>query len=254
MVVSWGVRCRLAFAIFLACAMGSVQQDAHADDEKNFLVVIDPGHGGNNTGAPGVGGVHEKEFTLALASRLKDILEAADIRVVLTRTDDKFLSLRERTAVANRVGADLFVSLHANASPSHNRRGFETFVLSPEAVAIDAPALRPPGNNRSRMQADSDEISAVLESWQREHSVERAVTLSRMVQKEIEQTRGKKFNRGAKQSSMHVLLGAQMPAVLIEVGFIDHPKEGMELQDPEVQNQLSAAIAKAISKFLATTL
>ena len=223
--------------------------------EKDALVVIDPGHGGNNLGAKAsdaAGGFHEKRLTLILAKTLGKILEQRGLRVVYTRTDDRFLSLRNRTAVANRVNADVFISLHANASPTHEHRGFETYILSPEAVAIDAPALRPPGTNRAQLGVSDDATAGILDSWQREKAVEDSVDLSKLMQSALERVRGTNQNRGAKQSSMHVLLGARMPAVLVEVGFIDHPEEGPDLFRPTVQRELSEAIADAVSEFLTT--
>ncbi|MGN6104957.1 MAG: N-acetylmuramoyl-L-alanine amidase family protein, partial [Kofleriaceae bacterium] len=105
------------------------------------VVVIDPGHGGSNTGARGVV-LPEKQLTLALANQVAERLRARAITVELTRTTDATLTLRQRVAHADRLPADLFVSLHANASTSRSQRGFETFVLSPRAIDIDGRAHR----------------------------------------------------------------------------------------------------------------
>src|SRR5215831_9593700 len=106
-------------------------------------VVIDPGHGGSNTGAGGVvEGLFEKRLTLALAREVAARLEAAGVEVKLTRTSDTYVSLRERVRIANAAGPELFVSLHANASPTHAQRGTETYILTPEALAVDTRAIR----------------------------------------------------------------------------------------------------------------
>src|SRR5262245_43781638 len=108
-----------------------------------LTVVLDPGHGGSNVGAAGVvEGLYEKRLTLALARAVERRLVAAGVNVVLTRTDDRFTSLRERVRRSAAAGADLFVSVHANASPARSQRGFETYILTPEAVDIDARAIR----------------------------------------------------------------------------------------------------------------
>ncbi|HUS62880.1 MAG TPA: N-acetylmuramoyl-L-alanine amidase, partial [Kofleriaceae bacterium] len=101
------------------------------------LVMLDPGHGGSNTGAASVmQGVFEKDLTLALANAVKQRLEAKGIAVQLTRDGDEYVSLRERTRRANAAEADLFISLHANASPARSQRGFETYLLTPQALDV----------------------------------------------------------------------------------------------------------------------
>ena len=107
------------------------------------LVVLDPGHGGSNAGAQGaVSTLHEKQLTLAIANQVAAKLRDKGIAVQLTRTDDRTLTLRQRTEIADRANADLFVSIHANASPTRTQRGYETYVLTPRGGDIDGRALR----------------------------------------------------------------------------------------------------------------
>jgi N-acetylmuramoyl-L-alanine amidase len=214
-------------------------------------VVLDPGHGGTNTGARGaVEGVVEKRVTLAIAQRLAEELRAAGLEVSLTRQIDRTLTLRQRSELANRAGADLFVSVHANASPSRSQRGFETYVLTPGGVDVIAPALRSdaPGARPTAAgrRAVSAEVAAVLDDIERGAAQWEAAELATAVQSSLRALRGRERDRGVRQDAHHVLLGATMPAILVEVGFVDHPIEGRELAQPETQQALAASIATAI--------
>jgi N-acetylmuramoyl-L-alanine amidase len=208
------------------------------------LVVIDPGHGGTNSGAPGLHG-HEKEVTLAISRRLKSELEGRGIAAVLTRTDDRYLTLRQRSELANELGAELFVSIHANASLKPGQRGFETYVLSRRAVDVDARALRA-DSGRPRLGLDR-ETSRILDDIERGTAQPAAADLARSINRHLGKARGRRADRGVKQESMHVLLGATMPAVLVEVGFMDDPVEGRELFEPEVQARIASALADGIA-------
>jgi len=214
------------------------------------LVVLDPGHGGSNAGAQGaVATLHEKQLTLAIANQVAVKLRDKGIAVQLTRTDDRTLTLRQRTEIADRANADLFVSIHANASPTRTQRGYETYVLTTKGVDVDARALRAePVTPRTGVDPD---IALVLDDVERGAAQWEAADLAARMQRAIKDRRGAEGDRGVRQDSEHVLLGATMPAVLVEVGFIDHPIEGKELAEPNVQAQLAAAIAEAIEDRLA---
>ncbi|HEY6035719.1 MAG TPA: N-acetylmuramoyl-L-alanine amidase [Kofleriaceae bacterium] len=209
------------------------------------LVVLDPGHGGSNAGAQGaVSTLHEKQLTLAIANQVAAKLRDKGIAVQLTRTDDRTLTLRQRTEIADRANADLFVSIHANASPTRTQRGYETYVLTTKGVDVDARALRAESIT-PRPGVDPD-IALVLDDVERGAAQWEAADLAARMQRALKDRRGAEGDRGVRQDSEHVLLGATMPAVLVEVGFIDHPIEGRELAEPNVQAQLAAAIAEAI--------
>lgn len=212
------------------------------------VVVIDPGHGGSNPGTKGAG-LHEKQLTLVLANLVAAKLRAANITVELTRSDDRTLTLRQRVAIANRRPADLFVSIHANASPTRTQRGYETFVLTARGVDIDGRALR--SDTTTPRPGVDPEIALVLDDVERGASQWEAADLAARMQRALRDRRGKEGDRGVRQDAHHVLLGATMPAVLVEVGFLDHPVEGKELADPAVQQQLANAIAEAITEQLA---
>lgn len=210
------------------------------------LVVIDPGHGGSNPGAAGaVEGLFEKQVTLAIALQVRDRLTAAGVDVVLTRQRDATLTLRQRVAEANRRGADAFVSIHANASIERVQRGYETYVLTAAGVDVDGRALRSEtGTPRAGVDA---ETALVLDDLERGAAQWEAADLATDLQRELRAVRGAAGDRGVRQDTHHVLLGATMPAVLVEVGFIDHPIEGRELADPAVQAEVAGALARAIA-------
>ena len=214
------------------------------------VVVLDPGHGGSNLGAQGaVPGLHEKQLTLAVAEQVAARLRAHGITVVLTREGDRTMTLRQRMEVADRLPADLFVSIHANASPARSQRGYETYVLPPRGVDIDGRALRS-DSGTPRPGVDPD-TALVLDDVERGASQWEAAELAARIQHALRDRRGPEGDRGVRQDVDHVLLGATMPAVLVEIGFIDHPIEGRELAEPGVQAQLAGAIAEAIEDQLA---
>jgi N-acetylmuramoyl-L-alanine amidase len=208
-------------------------------------VVLDAGHGGTNAGAKGAAvGVWEKDVTLALAREVAAELRAAGLDVVLTRDGDQTLTLRQRSAAANRLHADVFVSLHANASPRRNQRGFETYVLTPSAVELTAPALR--GDAATPRPGLSAEVAGVLDDIERSAAQWESAELAADVQDSLRALRGAEYDRGVRQDAQHVLLGATMPAVLVEVAFIDHPVEGRELIEPRTRHAIAKAVAEAI--------
>ena len=240
-------------AAIVGSAAGEIGRDtpaAAAAPASRPRVVLDPGHGGSNPGATGaLPGLHEKQLTLILARAVRDRLVASGIDVVLTRDRDATSTLRRRMEVANQLAADLFVSIHANASPTRAQRGFETYLLSPAAVDIDGRALRSDsGTPRPGLDA---ETALVLDDVERGAAQWESAELALAIQHELRAVRGADGDRGVRQQSHHVLLGATMPAALVEVGFIDHPLEGRELADPAVQAQIADAIAAGIRAQLA---
>jgi N-acetylmuramoyl-L-alanine amidase len=211
--------------------------------------MLDPGHGGSNPGATGATGMPEKQLSLALANRVADRLRARGIAVQLTRTTDRTLTLRQRVAIADRVPADLFVSIHANASPTRTQHGYETYVLTARGIDVDGRALR--SDTTTPRPGVDPEIALILDDVERGASQWEAAELAARMQHALRERRGGDGDRGVRQDAHHVLLGATMPAVLVEVGFIDHPLEGRQLADPAVQSQIAEAISDAIADQLA---
>jgi N-acetylmuramoyl-L-alanine amidase len=237
-----------ALAILLALTALAVPAGPAA---RPFVVVLDPGHGGSNTGAAGVvEGVYEKRLTLALARGVARRLESAPgVVVVLTREDDRFLTLRERVRRANAAGADLFVSVHANASPNRSQRGVETWVLAPEALEIDTPALR--GADGAPRPGLDRATAAILDDVERGVAQIGAARLATLIQARLRQARPESPDRGVRQGSFDVLMGPTMPAVLVEVGFLDNPVEGAELLRRDVRAGIADALAAAILDYRA---
>ena len=209
------------------------------------LVVLDAGHGGSNMGAAAaVAGIFEKQVNLAYVRGIRRHLLEKGVRVLLTRNSDRYLTLRQRVAFANYVGADALVSIHMNATPTHSQRGYETYILTPKAVQVDASALRiGTGIQRPRVDWMTQRI---LEEVERGVVFPQAARLAGAIQAGLRQVHGVKGDRGVRQDSMHVLLGATMPAVLVEVGFLDHPIEGPSLLTKKTHSEVTNAIAQAI--------
>jgi N-acetylmuramoyl-L-alanine amidase len=238
-------------AVMIAGFLGSFA--AHAalasPQSPRPLVILDPGHGGSNPGARGTTGLQEKQLSLLLANRVADRLRARGVTVQLTRTADQTLTLRQRVAIADRAPADLFISIHANASPTRTQRGYETYVLTARGVDVDGRALR--SDTTTPRPGVDPEVALILDDVERGASQWEAADLASRIQRSLRDRRGPDGDRGVRQDAHHVLLGATMPAVLVEVGFIDHPLEGRQLAEPAVQAQLAEAIAEAIADQLA---
>jgi N-acetylmuramoyl-L-alanine amidase len=236
--------------IIVAWMLASVPALASPQSAKQLpVVMIDPGHGGSNAGATGVTGLHEKQLSLVIANRVADRLRARGVVVQLTRTADRTLTLRQRVAMADRLPADLFVSVHANASPTRTQHGYETYVVTARGLDVDGRALRS-DTTTPRPGVDPD-VALVLDDVERGAAQWEAAELAARMQRALRDRRGSDGDRGVRQDAHHVLLGATMPAVLVEVGFIDHPVEGRQLADPAVQAQLADAITEAIAEQLA---
>lgn len=210
-----------------------------------FTVAIDAGHGGTNLGAAGLRpGLYEKRVTLEIARRVRKRLgNERGIRVVLCRDADVLLPVRARVRCANDAGARLFVSVHANASPETRRgaqRGFELYVLPTADVEHDATAAALTAAN---------EADAAFEGHRVRATAAESLAAARRISWQLADTLGPDRDRGIKQNgaSLDVLQGLKMPAVLVEVGFIDHPEEGQLLASPDGWERVAAALAKAIS-------
>ena len=225
-------------------------------------IVIDPGHGGSETGAIGPGGVQEKALTLDLARALAGRLGRLGVQTVLTRSEDATLPLDTRAAIANQNKADLFISIHLNSSLGANAYGTETYFLSPRATDPRAarsaatenapPAGGPPATSDTPAAAGGEQKDVDLILWELAQSRHMAESqrLANLIQGELNQTLQLK-DRGVKQAPFRVLVGAAMPAVLVELGFISNPDEEKKLQDPAYQDQLIEALARAVARYKA---
>ncbi len=219
------------------------------------LVVLDAGHGGHDPGATGPTGVQEKEVVLDVTRRVARMMEESGlgIKVVLSRTTDAFVPLRDRTNFANKQRADLFVSIHANAHPRSVSEGVETYFLSSEASDTEARQTAAFENGVVQLESPAarqktDAIKSILwdlaqSEFQQESSFLAETVLDSM-------TRSLRLvNRGVKQAGFFVLGGAAMPAILIEIGFLTNPKEERKLATPEYREATARAIFTGLSEY-----
>jgi len=217
-----------------------------------FVVVIDPGHGGDEDGARGPTGLLEKEVTLDIARRLRGHLAGDEgAEVILTRDDDRRVALDDRTAIANHARADLFVSVHCNSSPRDSAQGAETYFLSYQATDDDARALAALENNPMHIdQGVSGQSGLDLVLWDLAQSafLKESSDLAETIQDRLNDALRVR-NRGIKQAPFRVLMGATMPAVLVEVSFISSPAEEQRLREAAFKDQIAASIAESIRAF-----
>ncbi len=222
-----------------------------------FVVILDPGHGGVETGAIGPSGVQEKDLTLDLARRLKAVLQQdASVGVVLTRDEDRLVPLDERTSIANHNRADLFLSIHLNSSKRRKAVGAETYFLAPDSTDDEARTVAAL-ENRAYASVDSPAPSAgetqpgldlVLWDLAQTQYLAASSRLAESIQAEMNLLAGTK-NRGVRQAPFRVLMSATMPAVLVEAGFISNPEEEARFQGEEHRNSIVQGIARAIAQF-----
>ena len=213
-------------------------------------LVLDPGHGGKDTGAVGPGGLKEKDVTLDVARRTASILGAQGIQVVLTRDDDHFVSLEERTALANAFGANLFVSIHCNASEIKTRRGVETYVLD---TSRDEIAARVAARENATTQAASADLAAILGDLrladQSQRSTRFAQLLSHAASSALGVRYGDAVDGGVHTAGFYVLVGADMPSVLFETSYISNVTDEQRLGSDEYRQVLADAIANAVKAY-----
>lgn len=221
------------------------------------VIVIDPGHGGEQDGATSPAGLLEKNVALALTRKVKAQLEAdLGATVRLTRDKDALLGLQERVDLANKLKPALFISLHANSMPTRAQRqttyGIETYFLSAAASGEQARKVAARENAEAGAAAkgpSGDTLSFILADLQRAETHQDSSRLAYAVHEAvIAQTQA--FDRGVQQAPFYVLMGLQAPAVLVEIGFISHPEESKKLADPEYQQKLAAAISAGVKQFL----
>ncbi len=216
------------------------------------VVVLDPGHGGAEVGAQGPGGTLEKDVTLALARRLRGALtNQLGMQVFMTHEHDQEVSLDERTAIANNYKADLFVSIHANAARNQVARGSEVYFLSYQATdddsrhaAVTEGGVEIPAPSRG----SSSDLDLVLWDMAQASHLEESSALASRVLDELATVSGSE-GRGVKQAPFRVLVGAAMPAILIEVGFISNPEEEKLLVSEAYQQKIVAALARGIARY-----
>ena len=221
---------------------------------KVHRVVIDAGHGGHDTGAIGPSGVKEKEITLQIANRVKQKLNAElpDVEVIMTRGDDRTLSLQDRTNTANTAAADLFISIHCNASPIKRVRGVETYYLN---ITHDRYAMRLAARENAELGEGSiSDLDFILADLAMKSNVDDSVGLGRSVQKSVmkklHQTWSDVPDLGLKHALFYVLMGNKMPSILVETSFLSNKAEEKRLASPEYQDAIANGVVDGVRAFV----
>jgi N-acetylmuramoyl-L-alanine amidase len=219
-------------------------------------IVIDPGHGGKDPGAVGPKGLREKDIVLAVSKKLGKILrEKHGVNVVYTRKRDTFVPLNERTEIANAKGADLFISIHTNASRKKSARGIETYFLNwtnnREALRV---AARENKISFNKMQKVQDELNLILNDLARNNKRQESMRLAYSVQSSMVNLLKKDYrsvkNLGVKYALFYVLVGAEMPSILVEISFISNREEERRLAKDSFKEMIANALAKGINTYI----
>ncbi|MFU8802708.1 MAG: N-acetylmuramoyl-L-alanine amidase family protein [Bradymonadaceae bacterium] len=234
--------------------------------KKVRTIVIDPGHGGDNSGATGVAGIREKYLTLDLAYELRKQLQERfpEARVVMTRYWDKSMSLTERVHFANVVEADLFISLHYNAAVHDRALGFETYFLLAEDVTpgqerVQSAPLATSSPTMTGIEANMDSqlppigvANDMIATIQRDLERGRLHAESGLLAQTVQKGMARHLDapdRGVKQANFGVLRGALMPAIVVEAAFLTHPGEGVEVLEKAHRKKISRALVEAVETF-----
>lgn len=216
-------------------------------------IVIDPGHGGQDTGTIGATGLMEKDLCLDVALRLGKMIQQrlAGAEVIYTRDDDSFLPLEERTAIANQAKADLFVSIHANSSRNHKARGVETYYLN---FSASSEAMEVASRENALSQGSIHELQDMIKKIARNEKIEESRELAGDIQdaltKRLQRINGNSKNRGVRKAPFVVLIGANMPSVLSEVSFLSNPADEQMLKKPEHRQRVADGLYHGMESYL----
>jgi N-acetylmuramoyl-L-alanine amidase len=219
-------------------------------------IVIDPGHGGQDAGAPGYEkGVFEKDVVLSIAKKLAEKVEKElGVEVIMTRSDDTFITLEERTQIANRKKADLFISIHTNATLNKSAYGIETYFLN---LARDKDSVAVAARENATSEKNISDLQSILDSLMRNTKITESSKLATYVQDSMVRNLSKSYeqvnSKGVKQAPFYVLLGARMPAILVETSFISNERECKRLTDAEYQVKLCDAIVDGVRAYIRKT-
>ncbi len=216
-------------------------------------IVIDPGHGGRDYGAPGyLRGVHEKQVVLSISKRLAEgFRKKLGCEVLLTRETDTYLTLEERTAIANTEKADLFLSIHANAVRDNRAFGIETYFLN---LTTDESSISVAARENATSRKNISELDSILQDLLNNAKINESSRLATYVQNAMIDYLKPRYsrinNKGVKQAPFYVLLGANMPSILIETAFISNKRECRRLTDPDYQSDVCEAIIHGVSLYI----
>ncbi|ABF86316.1 N-acetylmuramoyl-L-alanine amidase domain protein [Myxococcus xanthus DK 1622] len=214
-------------------------------------VVIDPGHGGHDTGAIGKGGTREKDVALSISLKLAEELREKGLEVVLTRDDDRFIRLEDRAKYANAEHGDLFISVHCNAAEKRTLRGIETYTLNTSA---DRYSIRLAARENASSEKGISDLQFILADLATKANTEESTRLATQVQRSLVGGLSRKYkgirDLGHKEALFYVLLGVKMPAILVETSFLSNPDEEARLKSNVYQTEVAKAIAHGVEEFL----
>lgn len=235
-------------------AKRQVTQELKAKQKR--IVVIDPGHGGEDPGAIGPRGAQEKDIVLAIAKSLqKELEQDQGLRAFLTRQGDYFISLDERSKIAREYGADLFISLHTNGSRSRKIRGTSVYCLSLRGASDQAAQLLAQKENASDMVGGASlpreraDLNSILQDLELTHTINESLHLGGMALRELRRVNQIQFPQ-PKQAEFRVLKNSGFPAILVETAYITNPIEEKHLQRKNFQSEMARAISEAVRKFI----
>jgi len=217
-------------------------------------IVIDPGHGGHDTGTIGPEGLEEKNVVLDVALRLRKLIEQRmGSEVVMTRTDDTFIPLEERTAIANQRSADLFISIHANASRDPSARGIEVYYLS---LTSDPGSLEVAARENATSQESVYQLQNLVKKIALTEKVEESSEFARQVDHSLElatiRNDNRQPDRGLKKAPFVVLIGANMPSILAEISFLTNPRDERLLSQSDYRQQIAEGLYRGIERYVAS--
>lgn len=225
-----------------------------ANISKIRRIVVDPGHGGHDPGAIGPGGTQEKDVVLAIGLKLRELFrEELGLDVVMTRSTDVFIPLEERTAIANKVNADLFISVHANAATNHVASGIETYYLSLAKTEKAARlAAKENGTTLEKVSVLQAILFDLMANYKLNDSAHLANEVQKSLHKKIHDQHADVRNLGVKQGPFYVLVGATMPSILVETAFVSNAQEESRLQDPAYQEATAEGILEGVRGYISS--
>ena len=217
-------------------------------------IVVDPGHGGHDSGAVGANGIQEKDVVLAIGLKLRDLLkEELGVDVVMTRSTDIFIPLEERTAIANKVGADLFLSVHANAAPNRVASGIETYYLNlAKTEKVAELAAKENGTSLEKVSVLQAILFDLMANYKLNDSAHLADEVQKSLHKKIRSHYGEVKNLGVKQGPFYVLVGASMPSILVETAFLSNAVEESRLKDIAYQEMTANGIYEGVRNYISS--
>lgn len=215
-------------------------------------IVVDPGHGGHDPGAVGASGLQEKDVVLAIGLKLRELFrDELGLDVVMTRSTDVFIPLEERTAIANKVGADLFLSVHANAAPNRSAAGIETYYLNlAKTDKVAQLAAKENGTSLEKVSVLQAILFDLMANYKLNDSAHLADEVQKSLHKKIRTRYSDVKNLGVKQGPFYVLVGASMPSILVEAAFLSNAAEESRLKDPAYQAMAAEGILEGVRSYI----